>query len=148
MIRIPKDFKEFLQLLNENDVPYLLVGGYAVGIYGYPRATGDMDIWIAIDPESSEKIVTVLQSFGFDTPEIEPELFQQPDKIIRMGHPPMRIEVHTSITGVNFERAYSNREIQEIDGIPIKVIGLEDLKNNKKATGRFKDLDDLENLTN
>jgi predicted nucleotidyltransferase len=107
-----------------------------------------MDIWIAIDPESSEKIVTVIQSFGFDTPEIEPELFQQPDKIIRMGHPPMRIEVHTSITGVNFERAYSNREIQEIDGIPIKVIGLEDLKKNKKATGRFKDLDDLENLTN
>lgn len=86
MIQIPKDFKEFLQLLIENEAPCLLVGEYAVGIYGYPRATGDMDIWIAIDPGSSEKIATVLQSFGFDTPEIEPELFQQPDKIIPRGH--------------------------------------------------------------
>ncbi len=86
--QLPPDFKEFLQLLNAHDVKYLLIGGYAVGYHGYPRATVDMDIWVAIHPENAQKIVAVLDEFGFNLPELKPNLFLEKDKIIRMGVPP------------------------------------------------------------
>lgn len=94
---LPPDFKEFLRLLNENDVKYLLIGGYAVGYHGYPRATNDMDIWIAPYPVNVTKVVTALRQFGFNTPELSESLFMEEKKIVRMGIPPMRIEVAVSI---------------------------------------------------
>jgi hypothetical protein len=94
-IELPFDFKEFLKLLNENGVRYLLIGGYAVGYHGYPRATNDMDVWIAIHPDNAQRVVNTLKEFGFDQPELTPELFLQKNKIIRMGHPPMRLEIST-----------------------------------------------------
>lgn len=100
---LPFDFKEFLRLLNENDVRYLLIGGYAVGYHGYPRATNDMDVWIAIHPDNAQRVVDALKEFGFDHPELTPGLFLQENKIIRMGHPPMRLEISTGISGVEFE---------------------------------------------
>jgi hypothetical protein len=145
-IELPFDFKEFLRLLNDNDVEYLVIGGYAVGYHGYPRATNDIDIWIAINPENAKRMVTVLREFGFDTPELSPELFLQEQKIIRMGIPPMRIEVSTGISGVSFNECYAERIVETIDGVKASIISLHHLKANKKASGRHKDLNDLENL--
>lgn len=85
MILLPQDFKDFLKLLNSRQVDYLLIGGYAVSYYGYPRATGDMDVWIGINPENANKIVQVLKEFGFDVPSLSPELFLQENKVIRKG---------------------------------------------------------------
>jgi len=145
-IRLPPDFKEFLKLLKEYDVRYLLIGAYAVNYHGYIRATGDMDIWIAIHPENAKKIVTVLKIFGFDHPDLNTELFLHEKKIIRMGVPPVRLEITTSISGVEFEECYQTRIVAELDGIEVNLIDLEHLKKNKKASGRPKDLAELEKL--
>lgn len=100
MTLLPTDFKEFLQLLNSHRVEYLLIGGYAVGFYGYPRATADMDIWISATPHNAEKLMVVFAAFGFN--EVSAEMFLKENQIIRMGVPPLRIEVLTSISGVSF----------------------------------------------
>lgn len=145
MILLP-DFKEFLRLLKEHEVRYLLIGGYAVGYHGYPRTTEDMDIWIAIHPENAAKIVAALKAFGFDDPNLKPELFLQIPKIIRMGFPPMRLEITTSISGVEFDECYQARIVDKIDGVEVNLIDLENLKKNKKASGRPKDIADIEKL--
>ena len=145
-IRLPNDFKDFLKLLNANRVEYLLIGGYAVGYYGYPRATGDMDIWVAVNPENADKIVVALKKFGFAVPELSAELFLRQNQIVRMGLPPMRIELTTTISGVNFEECYPARVVAELDDVKVNLIDLKHLKINKKASGRYKDLNDLENL--
>jgi hypothetical protein len=133
-------------LLNANRVEYLLIGGYAVGYHGYPRATGDMDIWVAVNPENAAKTVVALKEFGFDVPELSAELFLRQNQIVRMGVPPMRIELTTTISGVNFEECYAARVVAELDGVKVNLIHLRHLKINKKAAGRHKDLNDLENL--
>jgi predicted nucleotidyltransferase len=145
-LRLPPDFKEFLKLLKEHDVRYLLIGGYAVGYHGYPRATEDLDIWVAIHAENAQKLVSVLRDFGFDDPDLTPELFLQKPKIVRMGFPPMRLEITTSISGVDFDECYLARIVDELDGVEVKVIDLKNLKKNKKASGRTKDIADLEQL--
>ncbi|MXZ00112.1 hypothetical protein F4Y93_05510 [Candidatus Poribacteria bacterium] len=145
-IQLPNDFKEFLKLLNSHQVEYLLIGGYAVSYHGHPRTTADMDIWIAIQKENAEKMVTVLKEFGFNTPQLAADLFLVENQIIRMGNPPMRIELLTTISGVRFEECYSERVIGIIDGVEVQIINLEHLKCNKQASGRQKDLDDLEHL--
>lgn len=146
MTHLPKDFKELLQLLNSKKVEYLVVGGYAVALYGYPRATGDMDIWIAISKDNAHKTVEALKEFGFNTPQLKKELFFEKEKNIRMGNPPLRIEILTSIDGVEFTECYRNKNTVTIDDIGINFISLEDLKKNKKASGRYQDLADIENL--
>jgi predicted nucleotidyltransferase len=144
---LPHDFKEFLKLLSAHQVEYLLIGGYAVGYYGYPRATADMDIWIAMNPANAERIITVLKEFGFDLPELSPELFLKEWQVIRMGVPPIRIEIATTISGVNFSECYAHRVVDVLDGVKVNLISLNHLKANKKASGRHQDLADLENLT-
>ncbi len=143
---LQQDFKDFLKLLNAHKVAYLLIGGYAVGFHGYSRATSDLDIWIGTNQENAKKLVVVLQKFGFNLPEVEESLFLQKDKILRMGNAPIRIELLTTISGVDFQDCYEARIEDNIDGTKIKIIDLENLKKNKKASGRFKDLDDLEKL--
>jgi hypothetical protein len=133
-------------LLNARQVEYLLIGGYAVGYYGYPRATADMEVWIAINRQNAEKVVAVLREYGFDLPELSPDLFLEEDRIIRMGVPPLRLEVITSISGVRFEECYAERVPVMIKDVEASLISPRHLKINKKASGRFKDLDDLENL--
>ncbi|OQX24848.1 MAG: hypothetical protein BWK80_18685 [Desulfobacteraceae bacterium IS3] len=145
-IRLPPDFREFLSLLKIHGVEYLLIGGYAVGYYGYPRATHDMDIWIAVHPRNAERTVETLKEFGFDTPDLRAELFLQEKSIVRMGLPPMRLEIITSISGVKFEECYPERMTDRIDGVEVSLISLRHLKINKKASGRHKDLNDLEQL--
>ena len=146
MIHLPPDFKEFLKLLNVHQVEYLLIGGYAVGYHGYPRATVDMDIWIDIRPANAQKVVAVLKEFGFELPELSPELFLKEWQIIRLGVPPVRIELATTISGVNFSECYAERVVDVLDGVKVNLISLKHLKNNKKASGRHQDLADLENL--
>lgn len=145
-IHLPPDFKDFLKLLNDHKVQYLLIGGYAVGYHGYPRATADMDIWVAIHPANAKKIVAVLREFGFDVPELTAELFLQEKQIVRMGVPPVKLEIVTSISGVEFNECYRERVIDVLDGVEVNLINLKHLKINKKASGRYKDLADLENL--
>jgi hypothetical protein len=145
-ITLPLDFKEFLKLLNDHGVEYLVIGGYAVGYHGYPRATNDLDIWIAIHPDNAERMARALRAFGFDLPEVSPTLFLQDKHIIRMGVPPMRIEITTTISGVEFDECYAHRVVDVIDDVEISLIGLRHLKINKKASGRYKDLNDLEHL--
>ena len=145
-IHLPPDFKEFLKLLNDHKVQYLLIGGYAVGYHGYPRATADMDIWVAIHPDNAGKIVTVLCEFGFDVPELTADLFLQEKQIVRMGVPPIKLEIVTSISGVEFDECYQERITDVLDGVKVDLIDLTHLKINKKASGRYKDLADLENL--
>jgi hypothetical protein len=145
MMKIHRDFKEFLRLLNENNVKYLLIGGYAVGYYGYPRPTGDMDIWVRVDEENAEKTVKALNEFGFFSSELKVLLLKK-FQVIRMGIPPFRLEVSTYIDGVAFDECFAAREIVDFDGVPTNLISLRHLKINKKASGRYKDLNDLENL--
>jgi hypothetical protein len=144
-LQLPKDFKEFLNLLNVENVQYLVIGGYAVGYYGYPRATQDIDIWIAMNPVNAERMVIVLRKFGFHVPQLSPDLFLQ-EGIVRMGVPPMRIEVITAISGVNFTECYAERVVDVIDDLSVNLISLRHLRINKQASGRYKDLDDLEHL--
>ena len=146
IMNLPPDFREFLRLLNAHQVEYLLIGGYAVAYHGYPRATADMGIWIATHPRNAAQVVAALKEFGFDVPELSVELFQTENQIVRMGVPPVRIEIATGISGVNFAECYAARVIHVLDGLEVSLISLHHLKLNKRAVGRYKDLDDLENL--
>ena len=146
MIQIPLDFKEFLRLLHSHQVEYLLIGGYAVGYYGFVRATGDMDIWVNINTANATNVVAALKEFGFAVPELSPELFLQKARIIRMGIPPLRLEILTTISGVDFAECFDNKLIVQIEELEVNLINLQDLKVNKRASGRLKDLLDLENL--
>ena len=146
MRHVNADFKEFLKLLEDEGVEYLLIGGYAVALYGYCRTTADMDVWVAVAPENAQKLVSVFREFGMDTPEVIPELFLEEGNIIRMGVPPVRIEVQTKVSGVQFDDCYERRRRANLEGFQVNVIGLDDLKTNKRAAGRDKDLDDLANL--
>jgi hypothetical protein len=145
-IHLPPDFKEFLKLLNAHQVEYLLIGGYAVGYHGYPRATVDMDIWIAMHPANAERTVTVLKEFGFDIPELSPALFLKKWQVIRLGVPPVRIELATTVSGVNFSECYAERVEDVLEDVKVNLISLKHLKINKEACGRHRDLADLENL--
>jgi len=143
---LPSDFREFLKLLNDTGVEYLLIGGYAVGYHGYPRTTADMDVWVALSADNASKLVCVFRRFGMTDSKLTPNLFLQRGKIIRMGVPPMRIEVLTEIDGVSFAECFAAREVVTLDGQKINLISLAHLRRNKQASGRHKDLDDLEHL--
>ena len=146
MVNLFPDFKEFLKLLNSSEVRYLLIGGYAVNFHGHHRTTGDMDIWIAVDSDNAHRISAALQQFGFASGTVPPAMFLEQGKIFRFGVKPVRIELLTSPTGIDFEVCYPRRIEAEIEGIVVPVIALHDLRQNKGAAGRAKDQDDLLNL--
>ena len=143
---LSQDFKEFVGLLNKNEVEYLIVGGYAVGVHGYPRYTGDLDIWINATRQNARRMVAVLTEFGFDSFGLTEEDFTKLGNVIQMGYPPFRIDILTTIDGVRFKDCYKNKMVVLHDEITLDVIGIEDLRRNKKVSGRLKDIDDLENL--
>jgi hypothetical protein len=143
---LSKDFKEFIALLNKHDVKYLVVGGYAVAIHGYPRYTKDLDVWIALSPGNADKMLMVLNDFGFGELELTAEDFTKSDQIIQLGYPPNRIDIITSLTGINFNDSYENRLVIDLGDIEILVIDRDNLKKNKLATGRLQDLADAENI--
>ena len=135
-----------MKSLSSHGVEYLLIGGYAVGFHGYPRATADLDVWVSISPKNAARIVDALKEFGFGTPDLKPSLFLLEDKVVRMGVPPLRIDILTSIGGVQFHDCFERRQVISIGDLELPVISLADLKANKKATGRLQDLTDLEHL--
>jgi len=139
-------FKDFLRSLISNDVRFLLVGGHAVGYHGYVRYTGDFDIWIESTRENAERVVKAVKEFGFDVPELSVELFLIKPKVVRMGYPPMRIEILTQLSGVDFDECYPRRRIVTDQGLEIPIISLADLRKNKEAAGRGKDIGDLSEL--
>jgi len=141
-----QDFKEFLQLLDSKGVEYLIVGGYAVAFHGYPRATADLDVWVAVNPKNAAKIVEAVREFGFDVPDLSSDLFLEEDRVVRMGEPPVRIEILTNISGVEFSDCFESRQIADLEGLAVPFIGLKHLKANKAAAGRHQDLSDLEHL--
>jgi len=133
-------------LLHSEQIEYLLVGGYAVGYYGYARSTGDLDIWIAIRPANAAALLRALEKFGFRGGTVSADLFLKENQVIRMGVPPLRIDLVTTLSGVDFAACYAARTVATIDGTEVNVIGLEHLRANKRACGRPKDQDDLQHL--
>jgi hypothetical protein len=141
------DFREFLKSLNDHGVEYLLVGGHAVAYHGYVRPTQDMDVWIAVRPENAERIVSAVEAFfGCKLDGLVPQWFLDPEQVTRFGVRPNLIEILARIDGREFAPSYSRRVTADLDGLRVTVIALEDLKINKKASGRNKDLADLDNL--
>jgi hypothetical protein len=145
-VLLPPDFKEFIRLLNGHEVKYLLVGGYAVGMHGHPRYTGDMDVWYQPLLENCSRLIHALQEFGFSFPNLTTEDLLKEDQFIQLGYPPYRIDLISSVSGLQFDQAYSHRVTVLVEDNPVCFIGLDDLLINKKACGRHKDLDDVENL--
>jgi hypothetical protein len=145
-MKLSRDFKEFIASLNAHDVRYLVVGGYAVALHGYPRFTKDLDVWLWLEAENATKAVQALADFGFASLDITSDDFLVPDKIIQLGYPPNRIDLITTLPGVEFASCFEQREVVMVDDIPVNFIDRESLKRNKRASGRLQDLADLENL--
>lgn len=143
---LSKDFREFIKLLNENKVKYLVVGGYAVALHGHPRYTKDLDIWIELSPENAKKILLALEVFGFGSLDLKTDDFLEEDQVIQLGFPPNRIDIITALKDVTFKECYKSKLQVIIEDVEINFISLEDLKKNKRATGRPQDLADVENL--
>ena len=143
---LSKDFREFIELLNEHNVRYLVVGGYAIALHGHPRYTKDLDLWIWPDKSNAEKLLKVLNEFGFSNFNYKTEDFLNPDIVVQLGAPPNRIDLLTDLTGVDFETCYSSKMEITVEGLKINFIDLINLKKNKKAVGKHLDLADLESL--
>ncbi len=143
---LSKDFKEFIELLNVYNVRYLVVGGYAVAFHGYPRYTKDLDVWIELSSENADSLIKALDEFGFESLGLKPEDFLEKDQIIQLGYPPNRIDILMTLKEIKFEDCYKSKVEIDIQGVKLKFIDIENLKKNKRATGRPQDLADAENL--
>jgi predicted nucleotidyltransferase len=141
-----QDFREFIQSLNDNHVRYLVIGGYAVALHGYPRYTKDMDVWIEMSPANAANLLKALEQFGFGSLGLQAADFLVPDQVIQLGYPPNRIDLITSAPGVDFDSCYASRVEVVIDDVTVDFIDLDNLKKSKQAAGRLQDLADLENL--
>jgi predicted nucleotidyltransferase len=140
-----RDFKEFVELLNARRVEYLLVGGYALAAHGHPRYTGDIDFWVRPTEDNLARLLDALNDFGFGSLGLGVSDFGG-DTVVQLGQPPRRIDLLTAIDGVTFDECFARRERVEFGGVGLNIIGLEDFKANKRASGRHKDLADLEAL--
>jgi hypothetical protein len=141
------DFIDFIESLNRHKVDYVLVGGYAVIIRGYSRTTGDIDLWVNRSPENYTKLIAAIVQFGLPQHALPIEKFLSEDfDVFSFGRPPYSIEIMTAVKGLDFSETHSNATLEEIDGIRVNVIHINQLKQAKKASGRNKDLNDLENL--
>jgi len=143
-----QDFEEFISAFNRNDVKYILVGGYAVIFHGYVRTTGDIDLWVKKDEGNYNKIFKAFHDFGMPLFDLTKEnfLYNENMDVFTYGRPPVSIDVVTSIKGLNFDESYQNSIIKNIDGVNIRTVSLDDLRKAKKAAGRPRDINDLENL--
>ena len=141
-----RDFKEFIQSFNDNRVRYLVVGAYAVALHGHPRYTKDLDVWIDTSRENAERVVRSLDQFGFGSLGLQADDLMAPNQVIQLGYPPIRIDLLTTLPGVEFSTCYASKVPVALDGVNVDFIDIENLKKNKKAVGRPQDLADLENL--
>ena len=145
---LSRDFKEFIGLLNAGRVDYLIVGGYALAAHGHPRYTGDLDIWVDRELGNIDRLLAALNAFGFGSVGLSARDFLPDDAVVQLGFPPSRIDLLTGIDGVQFNACFARRLIVQVAGLDLPIIHVEDFKTNKRATGRFKDLADLEALEN
>jgi len=145
-MEIQPDFKELLALLNAHNVDYVIVGAYALAFHGAPRFTGDIDIFIKPDPKNAERILAALKEFGFGSLDLDKSDFQQPEKVIQLGVPPVRVDLLTSLTAVSWQQAYSDKIEGAYGDVPVYFLGRKEFLANKKALSRKKDLADIEAL--
>ena len=145
-MELDKDFKEFIQLLNEYKVKYLVIGGYAVNFHGYPRYTKDIDFWLWMTPDNIAQLIKVLKEFGFGSLNLGLEDFMTPDNIIQLGYEPYRIDLLVDLEGVEFEDCFERRIEGELDDVKINFLSLQDLILTKKTAARLQDLADAEQL--
>lgn len=143
---VQTDFKELLALLNEHKVEYLIVGAYALAFHGAPRFTGDIDIFVRPDPQNAERVIQALAVFGFSFPNLTAEDFQKLENVVQLGVPPVRIDLLTSLTGVTWEEAEAHKAPGVFGDVAVHYLGRKQYVVNKRATGRKKDLADLEAL--
>lgn len=146
MAKLQADLKEFIGLLNSHGVEYLIVGGHAVAFHGHPRFTGDIDFFIRVTPANVQRLLAVLNDFGFGSLGITQRALLEPKRILQLGYPPNRIDILTSISGVDFDSAWESRIESVMDDQRVIMIGWNDLLQNKRAAGRRKDLADVEKL--
>lgn len=140
------DYRDMLQVLLDHEVKFLLVGAYAMGAHGYPRATGDIDIWVEPSADNSRAVYQALIAFGSPLHEIDETTFVKPGLVFQIGIVPRRIDIITAISGVPFDRAYERRQTVEIEGLSVAILSRNDLIANKRATGRDKDRLDADRL--
>ncbi len=145
-MEVQQDFKKLLELFNAHNVEYLIVGGYALAFHGAPRYTGDIDIFVKPDAKNAIQILEALDEFGFGSVGLKEEDLKTPNKVIQLGFPPVRIDIITSISGVSWDEAIKKHSKGEYGDIPVSYIGKEHYILNKKASGRKKDLADIEAL--
>jgi len=143
-----RDFIDFIELLNIQGVEYMVVGAHALAFHGRPRHTGDLDIWIKPSIENAGKMVNVLKDFGFESLQLTKEDFLKENYVTQLGYPPLRIDILNAISGVNFDEAYAGRIIGQEEELTISFINIQDFIANKMATGRAKDLGDIDLLNN
>ena len=146
MTRLPKDWREFIELLNSHQVDYLIVGAFALAFHGRPRSTGDIDILVRPTAENAARIEKVISGFGFASTGLSAQDFQSAGRVVQLGQSPNRIDLITSLSGVDFDEAWDNRVAAEVDSLPLFFIGIEELAKNKRATDRPQDRADLEAL--
>jgi hypothetical protein len=146
MENLNPDFLDFITLLEKKSVEYLVVGGYAVGFHGFPRYTGDIDFFVAVNETNAQRLLEVFQEFGFGEIGIEKQDFLKPSFIIEIGREPRKIQVLTGIDGVTFDECRKTAVEYDYLGQTMRFIGLEELLRNKKASGRSKDLIDAQEL--
>jgi predicted nucleotidyltransferase len=140
------DFRELLALFNAHHVEYVIVGGYALAFHGAPRFTGHLDILVKADPDNAGRILAALEAFGFASLGLTAQDFTRPDEIVQLGVPPVRIDLLTSLTGVSWDEVFAGRMTGSYGGVAVSYIGLQQFIANKSATGRKKDLADIEAL--
>jgi hypothetical protein len=141
-----RDFSEMLSALSDAGAEYILVGAHAMAAHGLPRATGDMDLWVRPSAENAERVWRALAEFGAPLDQLSQEELTEPEVVFQIGVVPNRIDILTSVTGVDFEDAWTRRDVVELDGVQVGVIAREDLIRNKRAVGRLRDLADIEDL--
>jgi hypothetical protein len=141
-----QDFLDLLRAFSDRNVRFLIVGAYALGVHGRPRATGDLDVWVDPTAENAAKIMSALEQFGAPIAQVSAADFSRPGIVFQMGLPPLRIDVLTELTGLTFSEAWSTRTQAAFGPVTADVIGREAFIKNKRATGRARDLGDIEAL--
>lgn len=146
-MKLQTDLREFIESLNSRSVEYLVVGGHAVAFHGYPRFSGDIEFFLRPTAANAERVMAVLAEFGFADVGLDVQALTRPNKVIQLGRPPNRIDLLTSISGVGFDEAWRGRVASDYDGLPVCFVGKQTLLANKRASGRAKDLADVEALS-
>ncbi|NQW59888.1 hypothetical protein HQ459_03815 [bacterium] len=146
-MELDKDFNEFVELFIAHDVQFLIIGGYALAAHGFPRATGDLDAWVWASDTNAAKIITALDAFGFANVGISVSDFLREDSVVQLGYPPYRIDILTSIDGLEFAEAWASRVMVRINNMDVPFISRDDLITNKTAVGRPQDIADVQRLT-